>query len=168
MNWLIDMTPQTIGIIASLGTIIGLIIGYAVRLERRFARLESGMEHLRKGINQVIRQSNTMLGLSGTLIGLLAQKEVITKEQFGVILQDFTGIGHISEVSPNPLSRKEVQRLNEYIRKARRGGHFTRAEVEDYNELVERLEEERPDDPNIWPLVALAAFLLGLYLGTRR
>ena len=76
--------------------------------------------------------------------------------------------GHISEINPNPLSREQVDRLNGYIRKAQQGGMFTVEEVEEYNKLVRVLEEEKPDDPNIWPLLALAAFLLGLYLVNKK
>lgn len=158
------MTAEMIGIILILVTLITI----AVRAERRFNRLESNIGHLRDGLNQAIRQSNGMLGLFGTLIGLLAKREAIAKEDFSNILKDFTVIGHVGEVSPNPLDREEVDTLNRYIRKARQGGVFTRPEVEEYNELVRRLEDERPDDPNIWPLISLAAFLLGLYLANRR
>jgi hypothetical protein len=161
------MSIELIGTIISLVAILITLAGVAVRLERRLNRLANEINRLYTGLNQIIRQSNGMLGLFGTLIGLLSKKEAIDKEDFGNILKDFTTIGHIREVSPNPLSRNETDTLNTYIRKARQGGVFTRLEVEEYNELVRKLEEERPDDPNIWPLVALAAFLLGLYLISR-
>jgi hypothetical protein len=162
------MSTELIGVIISSATILITLIMIAVKLERRFNRLENGVNRIRDGLNSIIGQSNNMLGLFGTLIGLLAKRETIDKEDFGNIIKDFTVIGRISEINVNPLSREEIDRLNGYIRKARQGGAFTRPEVEEYNELVTRLEEEKPDDPNIWPLVALAAFLLGLYLISRK
>lgn len=68
----------------------------------------------------------------------------------------------------NPLTPEEASRLRNYIAKARRGEYFTPAEVEDYNQMVQRMESERPNDPGIWPLLAIGAFLAGLFSGSRK
>ncbi len=65
------------------------------------------------------------------------------------------------------MTPEEVQRFRELVEKARRGEFFTQSEVGEYDILIRKVRGERPDDPRIWPLVALGAFLLGLYLGQR-
>lgn len=161
------MSAANIGILATVvGTLLAVITATVI-LVKYFTKLENKVDGIRGGVNQVIRQSNGMLGLFGTVIGLLSKRGVIEKEDIGSILKDFTVIGHITEIHPNPLTIAETNTLNGYIRRARQGGEFTRTEVEEYNALVRRLDEERPNDPNIWPLLALAALLLGLYFASR-
>ena len=70
--------------------------------------------------------------------------------------------------SMNPLTVDEAQRFKELVSKARRGEFFTHLEVEEYDRLIRKVQAERPNDASIWPLVALGAFLVGLYLGRRQ
>ncbi|MBI4285945.1 MAG: hypothetical protein HY670_08645 [Chloroflexi bacterium] len=142
--------------------------GLESRIDRTREELENRIDEIRDGINQTIRQSNGMLGLFGTLIGLLSEQGIIEKKNFGPILKDFAQIGRIGEIHPNPLSLEEVTRLNGYIRRAQQGGLFTREEVEEYNSLVRKLEQEKPNNPDVWPLLALAALLSGLYLVNKK
>lgn len=155
---------QILTLIAVIISIIGVpwyLRGYLGRLEQRMARLEQRMTRLDQ-------QGNGLLNITGKILDVLLRGRLITGDDLQVILANFAEMSRIVEMHPNPLSEEELRRLNEYIRKAKRGELFTPAEVEDYNRLVSVLEKERSDDPNVWPLVALGAFLLGLFLGTRK
>jgi len=84
------------------------------------------------------------------------------------LLEKFTELSKVGPIPNNPISLEERQRLNHYVLKAQRGQPFTIQEVNDYREIVAKLEEEKPDDRSVWALAALGAFLVGLYLLSRR
>ena len=69
--------------------------------------------------------------------------------------------------SMNPLTSSEAERFKALAGQARRGQFFTYEEAVEYDKLIRKIQAERPDDSSIWPLVALGAFLMGLYLGRR-
>jgi hypothetical protein len=158
------MSLETIGIFAGIAATFIAVISSTVILVRHFTKLENKVDRLRDGLNQNIRQSNNVLGLFSTLIGLLSEKGVIDKKDFGKIIKEFSAIGRISEIHPNPLTAQETATLNGYIRRAQQGGIFATQEVREYDTLVRRLEQERPNDSDIMALVALAVLLIGLYL----
>ena len=147
-------------ILTLIGVIVA-IVGVPWYLSRRFARIEAKL-------NEVIRVSNTLNSLNGTLINLLHSKKILDDDEFKTIVGTFTRALDVHEISPNPLSPEELQRLNSYIRRAQQGDFFSSSEVEDYNALVRYMEREKPNDANIWPLVALGAFLLGLFLASKK
>jgi hypothetical protein len=153
--------------ILSLIGIIVAIVGVPWYLRGHFARLEAQANRTESKLNELIRVSNTLSSLNGTLINLLHAKKILDDDNFRTVLGTFTKALNVQEISPNPLSPEELQRLNGYVRKAQRGDFFNSAEVEDYNTLVRTVEHEKPNDPNIWPLVALGAFLLGLFLASK-
>lgn len=106
----------------------------------------------------------------------LHRSQGITEEEYHDTVGQFTR--HIAEGSEslidylarsmNPLTPHEAQRFRELVDKARRGEFFSRTEVGEYDQLIQKVRTERPDDSSIWPLVALGAFLVGLYLGHRQ
>lgn len=157
---------MVIEIITLIGVLIA-IIGVPWYLRGRFARLEVQAGRIELKLNELIRSSNTLNNLSGTLIHLLHDKKIMDDDDFKSILGSYTKALDVQEISPNPLSPEELARLNSYIRKAQSGDFFSAVEVEDYNALVSELNKERGDDPNVWPLVALGAFLLGLFLASQ-
>jgi len=161
------MSAENIGIIVGIVTTLIAVITSTVILVRHFTKLENKIDKLYDGLNQNIRQSNNIIGLFSTLIGLLSRKGVIDKDEFGTIIQGFAKMGGVSEIHPNPLTPQQTDTLNGYIRRAQQGGTFAPQEVQEYNTLVRRLEQEHPNDPGIGALVALAILLLGLYLLTR-
>jgi hypothetical protein len=161
------VSAENIGIIAGIVATFIAVISAIIIVVRHFDKLENKVDGIRDGLNQNIRQNNNVLGLFSTLIGLLSKRGVIDKEEFGIIIKEFATIGRISEIQPNPLTAQQTATLNGYIRRAQQGGTFTTQEVQEYNALVRRLEQEHPNDPSIMPLVALAALLLGLYLFSR-
>jgi hypothetical protein len=158
------MSAENIGVLAGIIATFIAVITSIVILVRHFDKLENKVDRIRDGLNQNIRQSNNMLGLFSTLIGLLSKKGVIDQKEFGTIIKEFSVIGRITEVHPNPITLQQTDVLNGYIRRAQQGGTFTTPEVQEYRTLVARLEQEHPDDPDIMALVALAALLMGLYL----
>ena len=137
------------------------------RMARIEANSESRMVRIETKLNELIRSSNTLNNLSGTLVHLLHEKKIMDDDDFSRVLGAYTEALDIHEISPNPISPEEVGRLNSYIRKARNGEFFSSDEVQDYNALVSELNREKGDDPNVWPLVALGAFLLGLFLASQ-
>lgn len=157
--------------IVQILTLIGVIVaifGVPWYLRGHFAKMEKRLINVENKINELIRSNNTLAHLSGVLVNLLHKNKVMGDEDFEVVTGAFTTSLQVKEIYPNPITIEEKERLNNYIRKARKGGRFTIEEVEDYNDLVSELQHERPDDSNIWPLVSLGAFLLGLYFGTKR
>ena len=70
--------------------------------------------------------------------------------------------------SMNPLTSIEAERFRALVGQARQGQFFTYEEAIEYDQLIRKIQAERPNDSSIWPLVALGAFLLGLYLGRRQ
>lgn len=155
-----------IEIITLLGVLVA-IIGVPWYLRGLFAKSEVRVGRVEQKLNELIRSSNTLNNLSGTLIHLLHDKKIMDDDDFKNILGSYTKALDVQEISPNPLSPEELDRLNYYIRKAKNGDFFSAEEVEDYNALVSQLNKERGDDPNVWPLVALGAFLLGLFLASQ-
>ncbi|MBI2858659.1 MAG: hypothetical protein HYX90_06245 [Chloroflexi bacterium] len=128
--------------------------------------LDHKIDTLRNGLNQSIRQTNNMLELLSVLVGVLSKQQVIDKDAFATIVREFATISRIDEISPNPISLEETNRINAFIRKARRGEFFTKEEVREYSALVRKLEKEKPNDPSIASLVTFAAILRGLFLVT--
>ena len=155
-----------IQILTLVGVIVA-IIGVPWYLRGRFAKLDNRLTSVENKLNELIRSNNTLNNLSGTLIHLLHDKKIMDDDDFKSILGSYTKALNVQEISPNPLSPEELDRLNSYIRKAKSGDFFSADEVEDYNALVQELNKERGDDPNVWPLVALGAFLLGLFLASQ-
>ena len=145
----------------TLLAIVAAIIGVPWYLGRRFARMEMGQNELRK-------ISNGLLGLVGLVIGFLHKRQTLSDDELHAVLSSYAELARIPKGDGNPLMQEEQMRLNTYLTKVRRGDFFLPEEVEDYNALVLRLEEKRKGDPGVWPLVALGAFLLGLFLASRK
>ncbi len=138
---------EIIGLIVAVLASLGAIIGIPWHFRGRFANIESKM-------NEVIRTNNTLAELSGSLVELLLKNKVLRDEDSKEITKVLVRSLNVKEISPNPITREDRERLNDYIRKAQQGGNFTAEEVEDYDDIVSELQHERPDDPNIWPLVS--------------
>lgn len=138
----------------------------AWRAGRRFGRVDSGLGAIRK-------QVDSHLTLIGTIIRILHRRKSLDDQEFAEVLRSYSNIVASETASlfseelqkGNPLTMAEVQRLNAYVQRAQQGDFFIPEEVNDYNALVTRMEQDRPNDPNVWPLVALGAFLLGLFIG---
>ena len=116
-------------------TLIGVIVaifGVPWYLRGHFAKIENRLINVENKLNEMIRSNNTLANLSGVLTNLLHKNKVMTDEDFYAIIGSFTTSLQVKEISPNPISIEERDRLNSYIRKAQRGGRFTPEEVGDY------------------------------------
>jgi len=141
-----------------------LVLAY--KAGRRFQRLDNGLDATRK-------QANGQLTLMGTIIRILHQRKALDDQEFREVLQSYSSIVATETASlfpdelrrGNPLTPVEVNRLNSYVQRAQAGNFFNPDEVTDYNNLVGRMHQDRPNDPNVWLLVALGAFLIGLFIG---
>lgn len=146
------------------------------RLDRRIDDLDRRIDDLVASVQVIGGQVRDLLALFGRVIRILHTKNVMSDEEFHDMFATYAEMASkgteaaIERLSPqaNPLTPEEADRLRYYIAKARRGEYFTQAEVEDYNQIVQRMESERPNDPGIWPLLAIGAFLLGLFSGSRK
>lgn len=150
-------------------TIIISATALAYRLGRHFERLESGLAVLRV-------QMDSHLTLLGALIRILHKRKSLSDDEFSDVLKSYSMMVTAKASSfieqelhgGNPLTIEETQRLNNYLGKARQGQFFGSEEVEDYNALVLRVQQDKPNDPDVWPLIALGAFLLGLFLASQK
>ncbi|MDI6814535.1 MAG: hypothetical protein QMC90_00410 [Dehalococcoidales bacterium] len=141
--------------------IIAAVIGTAWYLGHRMGRLETGYNNLTKVING-------LLNLFGTAIGLLHSRKALTDTEFSDILKNYIEMARVPETVGTPLTQDEVAQLENYLAKARRGEFFSADEVLHYTSLVTKLEKQKRGDPSVWPLVALGAFLLGLFLTSKK
>ena len=153
------------------------------RLERseanlggRLDRVESRLGDLAAGVNGLNRQLASMMGLLPAAFSFLHRSKAITDEEYHESVGQFVGqmaqsteslVDYLARTL-NPFTPAEAQRFRELVDKARDGVFFTWEEVEEYDGLINKVQAEHPDDPRIWPLINLGAFLLGLYPGQRK
>ena len=156
-----------IQILTLLG-IIAAVVGVPWHLRGRFDSLKQDLNRLERGQLQGTKLSNGLLGLVGFVIALLHNRKSLSDEELRTVLARYSEMAQIPEVGGNPLVAEEQTRLNGYLAKARRGDFFSPSEVEDYNSLVLKLQEEKKNDPDVWPLVALGAFLSGLFSASKK
>lgn len=146
----------------------------SARIDSVEARLTERISRLEGNTRALIDQMNGQLRLISFMITAQHRRQALTGEElseafqsYGNLLEKARGVLALERTHLNPLSREEVQRLEDYIDQAQAGRIFTREQAEDYNFLVRKLERERPEDPNLWPLLVFGGFLLGLYLGSQ-
>lgn len=160
------MTTDTIVLLTLIGlglTFVGVlvaIIGAAWYLGRKLTRVEHGLAL--QG-----RTTNGLLALVGQLLQIMHKRKALSDDEFQQLIRSYTDMAQVPSHA-SPLTPDENERLNSYLAKARSGDFFTAAEVEDYNALVRHLEQERKNDPSVWPLVALGAFLFGLFVASQK
>jgi hypothetical protein len=171
--------PETIQIIL---TIVGMGItmllalsGFAWRLGGRLESIDRRMGEFGAGIRSLNRQMTLIVGFLGNASRFLHRSGAMTDEEYHDSVARRIScategtepyVDHLTE-STNPLTRDEVRRLRELVNKAHLGEVFSYEETEEYNKLIRKVQAEHPDDSGVWPLVALGAFLSGLYPGRR-
>lgn len=174
------MTPELLGIVISAAVLLFTILGVSFRLGRRIGNFETRVTNqfglLKAAQKSLQRQITSLIGLFSTGLSALHRAQILTEEEYTTAFETYSklateGIEPFIDLlakASNPLSPQESYRLRTLIEKARRGEWFTDEEYGEYEDLVRRSQNERPDDPNLWPLIALGAFLLGMYLGKRQ
>jgi hypothetical protein len=154
---------------ASIGGLFITVITSAVILSYRFG---CNSERVQASLRALRDQLDGQLTLLGVLISILHKRKALDDTELQEVLQRYGSIATAKAPrfvpTGNPLSNDEAWRLNNYIDKARRGEFFTTGEVEDYNVLIGQAQQDRPNDPGLWPLAALGAFLLGIFLASRK
>lgn len=133
-------------------------------------RLSGKIEKLDIKLSSIAKQSNGLLGVMTMVIGFLHESEpkIITDKQMSALMKSYAEMARVPETSGTPLTEEERARLDNYLAKVHRGELFFPNEVTDYNNLVAELERQRKDDPSVWPLITLGAFLAGLFLASKK
>lgn len=182
-------TETWIALAAAVFTVISVVIGLAavfVRLGRWGQRLESRIDALGNRVEALDRRidgfatwgsgfSKQVTEFFGLTVRLLHGRRVLDDTELSEVLTKQASLSQSAvdalfekeRRTENPLALEELERLRSYVYKARAGHGFTPEEVRDYNYLVTTLERDHPTDPGVWPLLALGAFLLGLYVGAK-
>jgi hypothetical protein len=165
-------TAQIILAIVGMGiTIVLALAGFAWRLGGRLERIDRRMGEFGAGIRSLNQQMALIVGFLGNVSRFLHRSGAMTDEEYHDSVAQLMRLAtegtepyvdHLSE-SANPLTRDEVRRFRELVDKARRGELFSYEETEEYNKLIRKVQADHPNDPDVWPLVALGAFLSGLY-----
>ena len=152
-----------LGTVLTLIGIIIAVIGIPWYLRGKIAKLDT-----RLGL--AVKQSNGLLSVVSMVIGFLHESEpkIITDKQMSALMKSYAEMARVPETSGTPLTEEERATLDKYLAKAHRGEFFSADEVTDYNSLVAELERQKKDDPSVWPLIALGAFLAGLFLASRK
>ncbi len=164
-----DLLPWVIGLYTFLGAAFLVALGGAFWLGRKLTRVEGSMAALGSS-------AETQIQLIGVVIGALRRQTTLVdadlteiqrlymQSSLAVIRQTV----ETEEQRHNPLNHDELERLKFYIAKAERGELFTHPEIQEYNQLVAKLQEDNGRvDPGVVALVGLGALLLGMWLGSR-
>lgn len=164
--------------ITFISVIVGLIVifvrlgRWGERLETRMLQLESRIDTLNAWAGGFSREITTFMGV---IVQLLHRRQALNEVEMSSVVQGMADLNRPAvealfqkeRLSRNPLTAQELDRLQAYVTKLRMGQWLTQEEALDYNQLVSVLEQERPTDPGVWPLVALGAFLAGLLIGSK-
>jgi len=158
-----------------IGALEAGMVGLAARIDRLETNLATRINAAGNALRVISEQMEGHLTLIGAFVKVLHKKLTLTDDELEVILAGYSDLSARTSRSlvdmelrgANPLGREEALRLDAYLKKAQRGERFTSEEVVDYNHIVRTLEEQRRDDPRVWPLLGLGAFLSGLFLEKR-
>jgi hypothetical protein len=154
----------------NLAVLVLGFVGSWIYLGRRFGSLE---ENLHQGLQSIAAYMES----HGRLLGALSETEVISSQALHQIKEPLLRATIdpinrlLSRISPgNPITMDEVQQLRNYTERVQRGETLTRQEAEDFYRLSKRLAEEDRyrHDIGTFFLIGLAAFVLGLVLGSKR
>lgn len=143
--------------VVTLLAVIAGIVGLPWYLGRRSARVENKINHL-------CTSHNSVSNLMGTVIGILYKKNLVDTDDRTSITSEQVKMQHVEELKPNPISTEEFDKLQKVITKAIDSVALNEDEVQEFVEIVEALQDEKPDDPLTWKLSTVAAYLAGAYL----
>lgn len=106
--------------------------------------------------------------LFGMFAAGMQRSGAFSPEDIGRLVQETAKSISISEIKmSNPLTPGEINRLNHYLVKAQQGSTFLPEEAQDFRDLGIKARNAYPENPNWAPLAALAAFIFGLWLGSK-
>jgi len=112
----------------------------------------------------------------GKMIMMLHKRDSLTDEELAELINHYTQLAlpnltlalTLARKNNNPLTPEEANKLQFFIDKANRGNSFLLSEINEYQQLVDKARREQSGEINPWPLIALAAFLLGLIIASRQ
>ena len=168
--------PLVLALISTAWFLRGRLERLEANLGSRLDRVESRLGDLAAGVNGLNGQLTSMMGLLPTAFSFLHRSKTITDEEYHESMGQFTyrmaqsteSLVDCLARTMNPFTPAEAQRFRELMDKARDGVFFTWGEVQEYDGLINKVQVDHPNDPRIWPLIKLGAFLLGLYPGHRK
>lgn len=119
-----------------------------------------------------VAQMNEFLG---KIIMMLHKRGSLTDEELAELIKHYTQLAlpnltlavTSARKNRNPLTLEEANRLQYFIDKANRGDSFSILEINEYQQVVDKAKREQGEGSNPWPLIALGAFLLGLFLASQ-
>ena len=153
------MGLQDIVIIKNLSFVFS---GDASRLRQEHENLNAAVAHT--------------IEFTGKMLMMLHKRKALSDQELSELIQYYTQLAspnltlalQKARKDNNPLTPEEANHLQEYIDKANKGLPFSYDEINDYYKLVEEAKKDQPKDINPWPLIALGAFLRGLWLGSKK
>lgn len=163
--------------IAIIGLFLG-VLAYFYKHAQTMKGYEDKLKELGKRLDTFAAVQKSFVDASHktflALITSLTKSEVIKNEDFPELLKVFVDslgesykIAMSSLESTNPLSEDEKRRLRKYAERAKKGERFSHSDAEDFYNLSKKLSEEKGSDAGAWILLLLAAFILGLILGSK-
>ena len=178
-----EITPQLIvSLLAPILSAIGVVF-YAGRwvsaLNNRLDAIDNRIQMIG---TQVARLTTYTGGLSkesvqqfALVVQMLNKRGDLSTDELKLILAQQARVNEVAvdafmaqeRAALNPLTAEQYQRLEDYVSKARRGEFFSAQEVQDYNTLIAIIEREDAENPGVWALAALGAFLLGIAIASR-
>lgn len=146
--------------------VLYLLLHFDIRRTRE--RLTVGLRQIRGDLKALFKY----LEVQGTV---LAKAGLIKPDEQVEFIRTFVAT-HTSDIDravkaaegmTNPLTKEDVSRLRQYTDMLRQGDPFTPEQAQDFHRIAHVLQEERADEPSTAFLLALAAFVLGVYLGPK-
>ncbi len=112
----------------------------------------------------------------GKMLMMLHARGSLSDEELADMIKHFTQIASpnltvalsVARKNHNPLTPEEANRLEYFVGRANEAHPFSLDEIREYQQVVEKAKSEPGAAANPWPLIALAAFLLGLWLGAQK
>lgn len=166
----LPLIAQWVTIIVGLTTLVSFVIAAVwayFRVIARFNKIDARFNKIDWELENLRNISNGHSTLTGALIKALAAQGHLSPQDMADMISVYAEMAHFGPIPTNPISPEEDIRLRNYLARARQGSIFTPEEVRDYRAIVGKLQDDHPQDRNIWPLIALGALLLGMFLGGR-
>ena len=144
-------------------TLLAIVV-LLLHVEHRLTKVETKLDTAN---TRTVRQDRT---IRAVLAGLVQQATARNREAWIALLAgfepSFDAIIRTEEVQRNPLTAGELDRLKSYRDKlTRRGEILTAVEAQDFTAIINKLDHDQPKNPDLGPLIFLAAMILGMVAG---
>lgn len=167
----------------TIGTFVATIVAIAAallwlfkrfnRIERRFDRTDNEIGLLNLSLAQLQSQSRSQFKVIVPLIAALVESETLDKKAAITMMGNLipeepmaTELARFKSES-NPLTKQELEKLKNYVNRARHGDILSESEATDFYNLADKLAAESRSE-GAWLIFLLASFLFGLWLGSKQ